>query len=180
MISISTVKNLGTKLDKALSELIVETTGRLNLGVRRQLVGQTRKALNSNAPYWARGLFSNLKSEVREISAPKVGSGINIRYRPGKLSLSMYADDTKYNPGSEKYGYNQYWAVQVAMFGRDSITVSGDNLLALPKEGSNKARNEKGWAEPIFTKHVDAVVVDPMWVDNAMDEVLDFLVRKYG
>lgn len=176
----------GSRFSTNISDLLRELVGIQfeevdweTRSVRIKIVSSIRRAIaeNTSKPDWSDGLFRRLKSERRDTLARKTGSGVNARVEGGSFVVEFYANNKSYAPGNAKYGWNQFWAINNALYGRGPVQVGGDDVLALSFE-KPRTRGPRGYENASFRKTVDGVYVDKNWMDEALEEAAENLVRS--
>ena len=146
---------------------------RITRKTRRHIVGIARKNFSANCPEWAQKFFigeDSLKSEVRTPGAGKAGGGMYLRTEHGEITVSFYANDKSYPIGSDKYGWNQFYAIANALYGRRGFEAEPGETLVISTT-SPRYRWSGGYTNPLYTKSVKPVTVDKSWLDRAMDGI---------
>jgi hypothetical protein len=166
-IELSLKSEIGKKLNSAISSIY--KSGRL------ELLKKTRAAIAGEAPAWSVPVFAKLKSEKREFGKPHVGAGLVTRNVKNAITLTFYANDQDYPPGSPRFGSNQHWAIQTAIKGRGPRRARFAKALAIPATEERK-RGRMGWANVRFVKAVGPVEVPKGWFDRAVQQLADELI----
>lgn len=166
------------------NKIIKEEERKLYRKHKSRVLNIIRETMVEEAPKSHKGVFRRVtkKSETRDIGSPKAGSGVRVQLDENYgIEISFYASNKEHKMRSQRYGYNEYWAVVTGIHGRRGYSKTGKwrgnhrDIIAIPhKQNGVVQTGANGKPISSYVTKVAAYKPSPInWFDRAVEKMTD-------